>query len=152
VDWIHTQGQPAAPPATHAESAELSFYVVFTTPRETLAALREATALAQGLNARITVLAASEVTFPLPLYEPPVPVQFMEDRMRTLVESSETDASVEVHLCRDRREAVLRALPPASLVVMGGRKRWWAGGARALAKSLARDGHKVIFVEDIPGI
>jgi hypothetical protein len=120
--------------------------VVFTTPRETLAALRQASALAQDLGARITVLAASEVPFPLPLYEPPVPVHFTEERLRSLVESSHTSASIAVRLCRDQRETVLRALPPASLVVLGGRKRWWPGRAHALAKSLARDGHKVVFV------
>ena len=153
VDWKRTQERLAAPPAVQQRPAGLGFFVIFTTPEETLAALREAGALARGLDARITLLVAREVPYPLPLSEPPVPVQFTEERVRALVESSGTGASVQVLLCRERREVILRALPPASLLVLGGRKPWWRRGrTRGLAKLLARDGHKVVFVKEFPGL
>jgi hypothetical protein len=48
---------------------------------------------------------------------------------------------VELLLCRDRCEAIRRALPAGSLVVLSGRKG-------KLAALLLRDGHRVFFVRE----
>ena len=93
------------------------------------------------------MLAAREVPFPLPLSEPPVSVRFTEERLRSLVLGGGLPATVDVRLCRDQRAAIRQALPPASLVLVGGRKHWWPGRAQTLAAVLARDGHNVVFVD-----
>jgi hypothetical protein len=34
--------------------------------------------------------------------------------------------AVEIYLCRDKNETILKVLDPDSLVVIGGWKRWWS--------------------------
>ena len=147
MDYKRTQAQLTAPPLQR-EAAQLHCYVVFTTPRQSVAALREADALARGLHARITVLAAYEVPFHLPLHRPPVSIQFTEERLAEWVRQGGVAASVRVYLCRDTCEAIRHALPPASLVVIEGRKRWWPSRAQKLTRLLEHDGHRVVLVED----
>ena len=52
-----------------------------------------------------------------------------------------------IYLCRDRVETLTAVLSPHSLVVIGGRKRWWPTAEKRLARKLRRAGHEVIFTE-----
>jgi len=102
----------------------------------------------QGLNARISILVAREVPFPLPLTEPPVTVAFTEDRLREVIgEGPAIPASVDVFLCRDRLAAVRDSLPYNATVVVGGRNRWFKRDRRKLIRILREDGHRVLLVE-----
>jgi len=38
-------------------------------------------------------------------------------------------------------------LKPHSLIIVGGRKRWWPTSEQRLAQALKKDGHHVIFAE-----
>jgi hypothetical protein len=151
VDYKRAQAQLTAPPPLR-DVAQLHCYVVFNTPRQSIAALREAAALTRGLEARITVLAACEVPYHLPLHQPPVAIRFTEERLMAWVEQGGVAAAVRVYLCRDRCEAIRHALPAGSLVVIAGRKRWWPSRAAKLARTLERDGHRVVLAGDFQHI
>ena len=104
--------------------------------------------MADGLNFRISVLVASEVPFPLPLNAPPISVAFMEERLREAIVHAGVPAMVEILLCRDRIAAIRKTLPAHSLVIIGGRKRWYVHGPNKIARILKRDGHRVVLVEE----
>jgi hypothetical protein len=122
--------------------------VIDTGAKATPAAMRAAAALARGLNAKVTLLAAVEVPRPLPLQEPPVSIAFMEERLRGLVLQSEIAGQVELKLCRDRQQAIRESLPAGSIVVLAGRTGWFHRDPRRFAAILTRDGHRVFFVEE----
>jgi hypothetical protein len=124
----------------------LPLHVIFTHPEGTRRALQAACLLGQGLQARPALIAAEVVPYPLPLESPAVPIRVTEQRLSAIAVGHE-ETSVRVYLCRDRNEAIRRALPPKSIVLIGGRRRWWPAGEQVLARVLRRDGHKVIFVK-----
>ncbi len=140
-------GHPAQPRVEETER-RLNISVVFTTVESTLAALKEAGTLASSLGARITLLVPQVVPYPLPLETPPVLVEFNEKRFRVIANQSEVETGVQIYLCRDRVQTLTSVLKPGSIVVLGGRKRfWWPTRDQVLARDLRRAGHEVIFKE-----
>jgi len=129
------------------DSPRLNIAVVFTSVTPTLAALRRAGELAARLSASITLLAPQVVPFPLPLTSPPVLLDFSEKRFLTIASESKVETMVRIYLCRDKWETLRTALSPHSLVVVGGRKRFWPTSEQRLAKRLRKAGHEVIFAE-----
>ena len=114
--------------------------VIFTDLPRTAAALAAARSMARGLGARITVLVAQVVPYPLPLSDPDVPVQFTEHLMESIGGDAET--SIEILLCRDRLETIRCTLSPDSVVIVGARKwRDWY-----LTRMLRRGGWRVLVV------
>jgi hypothetical protein len=136
----------------HADATEvdrgLNLSVVFTSVESTLAALKEAGSLASSLGARITLVVPQVVPYPLPLETPPVLIDFNEKCFRVIASQNPVETSVHVYLCRDRIQALTSVLNPGSIVVLGGRKRWWwPTYDQVLARELRRTGHEVIFKE-----
>jgi hypothetical protein len=125
----------------------LNVAVVFTSGPATLAALQRAGSLADRLGARITLIVPQIVPYPLPLETPPVLIDFSEQRLQQIVADSPVEMAVQIHLCRDRAETLKVVLGRRSLVVIGGRRRWWRTGEQRLAQQLRRAGHEVIFTE-----
>ena len=125
----------------------LNITVVFTSVEATLAALKEAGALAGRLCGRITLVVPQVVPYPLPLTSPPVLLDWSERRFRVIASDCPVETKVALYLCRDRVEALTALLSPHSVVVLGGRKRWWPTSETRLAKTLRRAGHEVIFKE-----
>ncbi len=93
------------------EHPPLRYFVIDEAGQDTAATIRAAGALASGLNSEMTLLSAIEVPLPLQLDEPHVSIPFQEDRLRELVVCSGLGGRVELLLCRDRCEAIRRALP-----------------------------------------
>jgi hypothetical protein len=139
-------GSPARPGTGEFES-KLNVDVVFTSIEPTLAALKKAGALAGRLNARITLLVPQIVPYPLPLASPPVLLDFNERRFRVIANQSPVETMVRLYLCRDRLETLASVLKPHSVVVVGGRRRWWPTPEKRLAGKLRRAGHEVILAE-----
>jgi hypothetical protein len=137
-------------PVEQAPAAQaLAINVVFTTTRATLVALRRAGELARELGAKIRVIAPHVVPYPLPLNRPAVDPAYIEQHFRTLAGDKKIDTRVDIRLCRDADESVRQALPPHSLVVIGGRKRLWPWTREThLARALSRAGHHVIFMNE----
>jgi hypothetical protein len=145
-----TRVKAAAPISITSPNREtdpkLRFYVIFTDLEATKAALRTATHLARGLNARLVLLVAKVVPYPLPLEAPPVSSAFTAGVLSQLAAEQEADVTVRVYLCRDRDATIRDALAPGSLVIMGCRKQWWPNRTPLLARLLKRDGNEVILV------
>jgi hypothetical protein len=133
-----------------AGSEPLEVNVIYTERRATAAALKAAATLAHGLGACICLRAAIAVPLRLPLDQSPVSVPFMEQLLRDLVCQAGPDGSehtVHLYVCRDWLGTLLQVLKPNSLVVVGGRKRWWPTRASQVARALQAKGHRVAFVE-----
>ena len=126
---------------------QLEVVVIFTDAMGTLAALRNAEELAQQLNAHLRLLVPYEVPYALPLAKPPVPVEFLEGQIRNLAGKINLGVAAQVYLCRDKKRALDILMKPHSLVVIGGKKRWWPTAAQSLAQSLEARGHHVIFTD-----
>src|ERR1035438_6032150 len=137
------------PAHTHGDESQhrLDIAVVFTSATATIAALRKASALADRLSARITLLVPQIVPYVLPLESPPVLLDFSESRCRQIAKESTVETMVQIYLCRDRLEMLKSVLAPRSLVVVGGRRRWWPTHEKNLARQLRRAGHEVILTE-----
>jgi hypothetical protein len=144
--WVPASGHPTPP--THNEAAQkLNIAVVFTSVESTLAALREAGALAHSLRARIQLVVPQVVPYPLPLESPPILVEFNENRFRVMVNKSAVETSGQIYLCRDRFDTLTSFLKRGSIVVPGGPKRWLPTKDERLAWRLRRAGYEVIFKE-----
>ena len=135
--------------AAQRSDSRIEISVVFTSVASTIAALKHAAALADELGARINLLIPQIVPYPLPLTSPPVLIAFNERRFRLIAAESPVETSVSVYLCRDALETVAAALKRHSIVVLGGRRRWWPWLTREqrLAAKLCKAGHEVVFTE-----
>ena len=133
--------------AVKRESTRLGVVVVFTSVESTVHALRKAGALASRLNARISLVVPQVVPYPLPLTSPPVLLDFSERRFRVIAAESPVETTVRLYLCRDQMETLAAVLEPHSLIVLGGRKRWWPTQEKRLARKLRCAGHEVILEE-----
>jgi hypothetical protein len=141
----------AEEPVSIASSArerdpDLRLYVVFTDLEATKAAIQTAGQLGRDLNARVVLLVAKVVPYPLPLDSPPVAPEFTDGVFSQLASEQDAEVAVRVYLCRDRDETIRDRLPPGSLVVIGRRAAWWRTSASLLGRRLQRDGHRVVFV------
>jgi hypothetical protein len=125
----------------------INISVISTSTESTIEALRRASTFANSLGARITLVVAQVVPYPLPLASPPVLADFNERRFRQIVVETQVEASVQIYLCRDVHETLLSVIPRGSIVVVGGRKRWWPTAERRLARKLRRAGNQVILTE-----
>jgi hypothetical protein len=134
-------------PAAGESESRLNLDVVFTSVEPTLAALKTAGALASRLNARITLVVPQIVPYPLLLKTPPVLIEFNERRFRIIASQCPVAVTVRIYLCRDTAETLAGVLKPDSVVVLGGRRRWWPTAEKRLARKLRRMGHEVIFTE-----
>lgn len=141
---------PTANSLGQAKSIEiesrLNISVVFTSVNPTLAALQKAAGLATRLAARITLLAPQVVPYPRPLEGSPESV-WQARRFHVNTEDGPIEMRVQLCPCRDRVQALISVLKQHSLVVLGGRKRWWPTWETRLARALRRAGHEVIVVE-----
>jgi hypothetical protein len=136
-------------PREHRSSgngARFDLHVIFTNLRGTRATIEAAVRLARDLGARITVLVAQVVPYPLPLDEPPVALEFTARALRGILSPLDVETSVAVYLCRDPRQTILDVLAPQSVVMIGAKSGWFAREQR-LAAAIRRKGHRVIAVE-----
>lgn len=127
---------------------ELEVNVLFTNEKRARTALRFAGALAQNLNARINLVVVKEVPLAFPVDRPPVAVSFTARRLLEFAGEGvqgPLDTTVQLCYCRNKPQALIRVLRPKSLVIIGGRKRWWPTKEGRLAKMLRAKGHQVIF-------
>ncbi|HXN46670.1 MAG TPA: hypothetical protein VN893_08510 [Bryobacteraceae bacterium] len=141
--------QSAAPARVFSAPAvaKMEVVVIYTGVKNTLAALRAAAGLAQGLSARIRLVVPQSIPFPAQLDEPPVRRDFAERKFRTLAEQSSIETTVEIRVCRDWEAGALDGLKPGSIVIMGAGMRWWpALRERRLARTLQKLGHRALLV------
>jgi hypothetical protein len=129
------------------DDIRLNVWVIFTSEEATITAMSLAASLAKGWQARLTLVVAQPVPFPRQLVDPPVSIEFNEKRYHLLAKRSPVQTNVRVYLCRDRLETLRSILPPGSLVVIGGKERWWPTAERRLAAAIRRAGHDVVLAK-----
>jgi hypothetical protein len=145
-------GGASADISTGSDS-QLRLIVVRTTREGTVAALRAAGTLCRNLGARFELLAPEVVPIHFSLHRPHVPVWFLERRLHEWVREAgiaDQDFSIQACLCRSRKLALIDALAPHSLIVVGADTRWWNPRDRMLVRWLRHDGHQVIVVPADP--
>jgi hypothetical protein len=128
----------------------LPITVVYTTLEATLAALKASAVLARDLEVTLGLIVTEVVPFRLPLDQPRGSVEFLKRRQEALVAQAGLEGgeiSVQICICRDRKEALGRLLPEPSLIILGGRRRWWPTREQRLETFLARLGHQVVFID-----
>ena len=150
AEVIRQSGSSFTPQATRESHPEpLEVNVIFTDLGTTAVALRAAESLAHGLGACIRLRAGIAVSRGLPLDRPQVSTEFFRELLCRLVAQPELDGlqiSIHLYICRDWTRTLRQVLKPNSLVVLGGRERWWPTGATRLAKMLQTEGHRVTLV------
>jgi hypothetical protein len=132
---------------TARRSSHLNIIVVFTSSEPTMAALRTAGTLASELGARITIVVPQVVSYQLPLDKPPVLQDWNERQFQVMANGSPVETSVRFYLCRDSWKTLSKVLKSHSLIVLGGKKRWWPTAESRLARRLRKLGHEVVFTE-----
>jgi len=113
------------PVATDAHP-ELEIFVIFTDHSRTLAALRMADHSGKKLDARLWLLMPYEVPYALRSTRPAVPVGSLEEQLRALASKIPVATATHICLCRDKCRTVRLILKPRSIMILGGRKRWWS--------------------------
>src|SRR5262245_26875355 len=147
---VRTQQRPVSP-ATIRDRRDIdtnNVYVVYTSIDETFAALRTAGGFATALRVPLILVHYRTVPYPLPVDGPtglsPIQSEEFLERLR----AERLDVQSRVYLCRDDRQAIARGLTSPSLVVVGGRRRWWPTRAEGWRHTLEAAGHYVVFVEE----
>jgi len=130
---------------SETSDCSLEVIVLHTTTAGTLKALRTAAGFAEGLAARIRLLVLQVVPYPLSLNAPDVPVTFTRRRFRTIAADANIETHIDIRFGRDQAQMLAGSIKPRSVVVLGGRRRWWPTAESRLAKRLERQGHQVMF-------
>ncbi len=121
--------------------------VVFTTPQDTLAALRVASAVGKAMSAPLRLVQFRSIPYPMSVDAPSGLSAVEADEFVERVRAEGVDLRVRVYLCRDERRVMPLAFGPHSFIVLGGRRSWWPTPADRLRKRLEAAGHFVVFVD-----
>jgi hypothetical protein len=121
--------------------------VIFTKTSAMRETLRTAIALAENMSATVTLVVPQIVPHPLPLDQSPRASEFNEHRSRSVAAWAPEVTAIQICMGREADEAIDSVLPPRSVVVIGGPRRWWRSREERLARQLRRRGHDVLFAE-----
>ena len=133
--------------ASSEQSSGLSLTVLFTNSTGTLKALQGASHLAHQLGARIQILIAYVVPYPLPIDKARVDPEYRLRQFITACKNQPIEIRIDIWLCRDVRQCLHDALPSNSLVVVGGRRSWWPLTYEKRLTRIAKNaGHQAIFI------
>jgi hypothetical protein len=129
-----------------AASCLSPIHVVATTMAGTRAAIATASALAEGLDAHVHVIAARPTPREWPLDQQAAPVRAFAKEIRQFIEGSQGRIDVLPCVCR-RLMDVIELLPRGAMVVIAGRShRWWPTREQRLAHALNELGYRVMFI------
>jgi len=127
-------------------SGELEVVVPYTGLSSTAAALERVPVLTAGLNARVLLIAVHALPYPLPFVCPTLVHAHLVEQLVDLASRCPLPVSPQVVLARDVQEGFRYALKPASTVLVATSRHFWRTEEEKLARSLAREGHKVALV------
>jgi hypothetical protein len=125
---------------------ELDVVVPYTEWSVTDALLKRAAAFTAGLNARLRLVAVHTVPYASPYGCPAAVHAHLVEQLVDLAGRCPLPVNPQVVLARGRAEGFAYVLKPESIVLLGARKHWWRTEEEKLARSLARDGHKVVLL------
>ena len=136
----------AAPGPESTTCAPRQVYVLFTSPEETLGAVRVAGRLASAMGGGVTVIHFRSIGFGSPLEHPAGLSPVETEAFRARLAAEDCDARVRVCLCRDARQAIRSVIDGRSLIVIGGRRGWWPTPSTRWRRMLEAQGYLVVFV------
>jgi len=131
---------------TDGVGGQLEVVVAYTEPLMTAEVLRRVPVLTAGLNARVSLVAVHTLPYPLPFVCPALVHAHLVEQLTELASGCALPVHPQVVLARDRTEGFRYVLKPSSTVLVGSRKHLWRTQEEKLARSLARDGHKVALI------
>jgi hypothetical protein len=146
---METRGEFRIDPGSLTEGGaegELEVVIPYTGPSTTAAALESAATLTAGLNAQVLLIAVHTLPYPLPFVCPALVHAYLVEQLTELASQSRLPIHPQVVLSRDRDEGFRYALKPGSTVLVAAHRHFWRTQEEKLARSLARDGHKVALV------
>jgi hypothetical protein len=132
------------------QTPPMSVNVVYSSPEATITALRAAEALTRELNATVHIRAMIAVPRQLAIDSAFTAAQFFYRLISDLVErvgSKDCEYVLHIYVCRCRIETLLKVLGPSSILVIGGRRRFWPTAESRLSKAAISAGHSVAFVD-----
>src|SRR4029077_13555288 len=130
----------------HRRRSGEAVHVVATTPSGTRAAMKAAAELAKGHESRVHVIAARQVSSDRSSAQQSASARAFAREIMQWPEVRSARVDVLPCLCR-RLSDVAQLLRPQSVVVIGGRSRWWwASREQRLADTLTAEGYRVLFV------
>jgi hypothetical protein len=103
-------------------------------------------ALTAGLNVTLTLVAVHTIPYPATFGCPTAVHAHLVEQLVDLASYCPLPVNPQVVLARSREEGFRHVLRPESTVLVGSRKHWWRSNEESLARSLARDGHKVALL------
>jgi hypothetical protein len=142
----HLEIDPGALDANRAGEEELEVVVPYTEWSLTDAVLKRAAVMTAGLNARLTLVAVHTVPYPCQFECPASVHAHLVEQLVDLASRCSLPVQPHVVLARSREEGFRYLLNPGSTVLVGSRKHWWRTSEEALARLLARDGHRVALL------
>jgi hypothetical protein len=108
--------------------------------------MKAAAALAKGVESRVHVIAARQVSSDSSSDQQSASARAFAKEIMQWPETRSARVDVLPCLCR-RLSDVAQLLTPQSVVVIGGRSRWWwASREQRLADTLTAEGYHVLFV------
>ncbi|MGD0872095.1 MAG: hypothetical protein ABSB88_21310 [Bryobacteraceae bacterium] len=131
---------------TDGVGGELEVVIPYTEPLVTAEVLRRLPALTAGLNARVSLIAVHTLPYPLPFVCPALVHAHLVEQLTELASGCALPVHPQVVLARDRMEGFRYVLKSSSTVLVGSRRHLWQTQEEKLARSLARDGHKVALI------
>jgi hypothetical protein len=137
---VNHADQPAAPLARRVGETGIEVGVLFASPSGTLSALKTAAALAVDLDAHISLICVQVVPYTLPLERPPVSVDFLAERLRSVADEAGVPVEVHLYFARDVLETLEALVHPDTILVSG-------RASRKLIKHLLSHGYSVVLAE-----
>ena len=127
-------------------AGEIEIVVPYTEWAVTRAVLDRVVGLTAGLNVAITLVAVHTIPYPATFGCPTAVHAHLVEQLVDLASRCPLPVNPQVVLARSREEGFRHVLRPESTVLVGSRKHWWRSNEESLARSLARDGHKVALL------
>ena len=121
--------------------------VLFTGLAPTLRAVAVARGLGRALGAQVAVVVVKTPKYPPRGGQAPTTRDAEAEALQMRLRAT-GDIRYRVVAAPRTSEALSVALAPGSLVVVGGRRRWWPTPASRLCRLLEARGHYVLFVDE----
>jgi hypothetical protein len=136
------------PPGEFGFGEKFEVDVIFTTWPGTQAALYAARQWTRYLDARVLLWSLQVVPRRFSMSAPPVSTGFIEHSLQRRAEvcCDGVEVVIRVCLCRERHDCLLSVLSPQSIVLVGGKVRWWHTQEQRLAGFLYSAGLRVLFI------
>src|SRR5262245_2796970 len=146
MSTVHQLSQGAG----HADGAPdlKAITVLFTDLRATVSAVAVARQLGSALGVEVTVMTLQTALTPPRRDKVFAPSDEESDTLRLQLRAAGADVRFRVVVSSRAREALRLMIPRRSLVVLGGRPRWWPTPASRLRRLLESQGHCVLFIPE----